>query len=1661
MADAQTIDTLAIKITSSVKGTSKLEKFTGALNGLASTSNKVNTQNLSACARSLSEFSASLKGIDTKGVKNLSDSLSRLATVNVNVGGINSLTASIKSLSDISSKVKGVNNLVNSLRRLGSADLSGFNPDAFDKMTSGLHSLASSLSEVKGINANTAKVVNAIAKLSDSGKYVERVTAELPRLGNALVRLVKDLKQVGQIDANMARLVSGIAQLANAGNKALTVADNLDRFGDSVVRLVRKLQGVGTIDVNLANTIHGLGNLAQSGKNFGSVANSASTATHRFKNAIGSIRGVIGKANGAFRSLISNMRSTKKTTNELVSKIGMFYAKYFLILRGIRGLGNVTGSAQDYIESFNYFNVALQKIGQDSKDQYKRFGYEDAETYADSFQDRFKKLQKQMTGFDINSRTGDLTYKAGKSLGLNPTDVMQYQAQIAQITNSTGQLGEVSVMASKAMSMLSADFSSLTNTDLTQVQENFMSALNGQTRAVYKYGINLTSASLQQVAYNHGISDSVAKLSMATKQQLRLIGMLEQSKVAMGDLARTINQPANQLRMLKAGFANLGRTIGAIFMPALQAIYPILNGIVMVLQEFLMWIMKIAGIKMPKMDSYKPPEIDKPADDMDKFADNTDKASKKAKKLSDNLQGFDEINKLDDNKSSDSDTNPLKGVKDYDLSSDLADLYNKYRKLWNKNFNGMQNLAEKWAKKIKDALLKGWRDLAGNFSFLGKKFGAWFSKTLAKIPWGKIQKGINKITKSFATFIDGVIKGTNWETVGHSIAEFFNTIVGAIYTWYDNIDFLNLGQSLAKGVNKFVNDFDWRKFGAMLGKKLRSMIQLAYGYVTNVDFPNIVNKAFEGVKGFLKEMGSVDPRTGLSGWQEFEKGLAKAFNSLVNTFKSIYEKIDFIGLGKRLATGFNDLINDIDWVGLGNALGEKIRKWIQLAFSFITNIDFENLAGKITSAVNSFLDRMGKIDPDTGLSGWAELGQTVNKGAKGLLDGIYKILDELDWDAIAKAISDFLGNIDWFEIFLKVGKVIAKALWEAIKTGIKAFVNDPLHVGGAIVTVLAGLFAFGKLKKLIGIIRLNFGRVFGIGLKGAMKQGVTSSALESAMMGGTGGSGLFSGLLGKLKNGASSGGGWFKNLGSLCVTNFKAGLKWDGLKGAFKGLGATLKTGFGGVLSKASTVTGAIPVVGALATAYGSGKVIGKMVSDVINEGIEADNAKLKADHARGASLHARDRVKIKDNLGGMERNRNLVKANTSWNKYVLNQNKGIAERSQKETDKQESEYRRRDTARQARMNELKYGNEFKLAKMSGDIQAMKKLHDEYETLIRLRGEDAKYIMEQRGANEKIQKEYERQIEAQKGLLKLKKNGILSEKEYQKAVSQSISKNKTKEQAVDQAISKNKDYAKAVQTLASNLSNANVPMEQQKAIMNTLKEKLANGEISMKKYKDIVQKCGGNVQKLNSEISKIKPNKKVTVSLHTSGLNSVKKAIQSIPKQIPVNVTITKSGGGTVSNAEYGARYASASVAGMGGSYTEMVKQGLIKFNGKTVMLKKSIYNAWKDRFKNWGYKVKKFEKGGIIEDGLFTMNRGEIAGKFNNGKSVVANNQQITEGFARSITQTLAPAIYSAVKQGIKDASGGDGQAVKVYLDGKQLADNSVKYIRQMNRSNGSSVFA
>lgn len=110
-----------------------------------------------------------------------------------------------------------------------------------------------------------------------------------------------------------------------------------------------------------------------------------------------------------------------------------------------------------------------------------------------------------MSGLKVDVDGGLISESGMKNLGLNLQEITQYASQLASITNSLGQTGEVTTAISKSMTMLAGDISSLFNVDYSTVATNLQSGLIGQSRALYKYGIDITNATLQTYAYKYGI----------------------------------------------------------------------------------------------------------------------------------------------------------------------------------------------------------------------------------------------------------------------------------------------------------------------------------------------------------------------------------------------------------------------------------------------------------------------------------------------------------------------------------------------------------------------------------------------------------------------------------------------------------------------------------------------------------------------------------------------------------------------------------------------------------------------------------------------------------------------------------------------------------------------------------------------------------------------------------------------------------------------------------------------------------------------------------------------------------------------------------------------------------------------------------------------------
>ena len=140
---------------------------------------------------------------------------------------------------------------------------------------------------------------------------------------------------------------------------------------------------------------------------------------------------------------------------------------------------------------------------------------------------------------------------------------------------------------------------------------------------------------------NLGIKESVANMTQAEKAELRYYAIMTQVTTAQGDMARTLEAPANQLRILQAQLTQAARAIGNIFIPALNAILPYAIAVVQVIREIANALANLAGFKLTEVDYSG---VNSAAVGAGSLADNLDDAAGAAKKLKQYTAGFDELN---------------------------------------------------------------------------------------------------------------------------------------------------------------------------------------------------------------------------------------------------------------------------------------------------------------------------------------------------------------------------------------------------------------------------------------------------------------------------------------------------------------------------------------------------------------------------------------------------------------------------------------------------------------------------------------------------------------------------------------------------------------------------------------------------------------------------------------------------------------------------------------------------------------------------------------------------------------------------------------------------------------------------------------------------------
>ena len=251
--------------------------------------------------------------------------------------------------------------------------------------------------------------------------------------------------------------------------------------------------------------------------------------------------------------------------------------------------------------------------------------------------------------------------KVSGVLGIDTSEWIRAQGVFQTLATGFGVAGDRATVMSKNLTQLGYDLASFYNLDTDTAMLKLKSGLAGELEPLRDIGYDLSQAKLEATALELGITKSVSAMTQAEKAQLRYYAIMTQVTTAQGDMARTLDDPANQMRVFKAQVSMAAREIGNVFIPALNAILPYASAVAQVIGAI---AKTIAGL-FSQTDNSIDESFEKMAENTGVTVENIEGAQDELKKLKSYILGIDELNVINPN--TDSATDNTSGWVDFEL----------------------------------------------------------------------------------------------------------------------------------------------------------------------------------------------------------------------------------------------------------------------------------------------------------------------------------------------------------------------------------------------------------------------------------------------------------------------------------------------------------------------------------------------------------------------------------------------------------------------------------------------------------------------------------------------------------------------------------------------------------------------------------------------------------------------------------------------------------------------------------------------------------------------------------------------------------------------------------------------------------------------------------
>lgn len=393
---------------------------------------------------------------------------------------------------------------------------------------------------------------------------------------------------------------------------------------------------------------------------------------------------------------------------------------------------------------------------------------------------------------------------------------------------------------------------------------------------------------------------NILKYAFGIRSLFALVNKLRSALVdGFKNLAQYSGETNNSISMLMSSLTQLKNAFAAAFAPILNVIAPILNTLIQKIISVVNTFGQLTSALTGKTTYIKAKKVQQ---DYAKSLNSNANSAKNAKKANEELKrtilSFDQINKMDDNSGSDSNS----GIADTSGGLSPSDMFET------------ESIPSK-IKGIADMIKQAWKN--ADFTEIGAMVGNKLNAALNSIPWDKIKNTCNKIAKSVATFLNGFLETVDWKLVGNTLAQGINTAFGMANTFAENFHWDSLGKAIGNGINGALGGLDWN----LIQETVR----------------NIATGITDTLNSFIQT----------TDWALVGQSFGNGINTILDFFHTAINNFDWMGAGTALADFVNNAVNTIDFVNLGQTISDGIKGVFDFGIAAIEGIDWWTIGEKV------------------------------------------------------------------------------------------------------------------------------------------------------------------------------------------------------------------------------------------------------------------------------------------------------------------------------------------------------------------------------------------------------------------------------------------------------------------------------------------------------------------------------------------------------------------------------------------------------------------------------------------------------------------------------------------------------------------------------------------